>query len=96
MFAILARSAASKVGGCISRASKETALRNSSWRPTSRSVASIPPGAPKVDPEILSKARKMSPPVGFAAGIFGALVGVGGGVVIVPTIVSACKNIPQR
>lgn len=61
-----------------------------------RSLASVPPGATAVNPEILAKARRMSPPVGFGAGIFGALVGVGGGVVIVPTIVSACKNIPQR
>lgn len=61
-----------------------------------RSLASAPRGTAAVMPEILSKARRMSPPVGFAAGIFGSLVGVGGGVVIVPTIVSACKNIPQR
>jgi uncharacterized membrane protein YfcA len=49
-----------------------------------------------VDPGILSRARKISPPVGLMAGLFGSLVGVGGGVVIVPSIVSRCKNIPQK
>jgi uncharacterized membrane protein YfcA len=49
-----------------------------------------------VDPEVLSRARKISPPIGFIAGIFGSLVGVGGGVVIVPLLVSRCKNIPQK
>lgn len=54
----------------------------------------MPP--PKISPEILEKARSMSPRVGFAAGLYGALVGVGGGVIIVPWIVNACKTIPQR
>jgi len=49
-----------------------------------------------VDPAVLSKARKISSPVGLMAGLFGSLVGVGGGVVIVPSIVSRCKNIPQK
>lgn len=49
-----------------------------------------------IDPEALRKARRMSTPVGVVAGLFGSLVGVGGGVVIVPMIVSACKTIPQR
>jgi uncharacterized membrane protein YfcA len=49
-----------------------------------------------VDPEPLRKARRMAPTVGFMAGVFGATVGVGGGVVIVPAIVNACKTIPQR
>jgi hypothetical protein len=31
-----------------------------------------------------------------AAGLFGSVCGVGGGVIIVPAIVSACKTIPQR
>lgn len=53
-------------------------------------------GLKGVQPEVIAKARKMAPPVGLLAGLFGSLVGVGGGVVIVPTIVSACKNIPQR
>lgn len=44
----------------------------------------------------LSKARRMAGPVGLLAGVFGSIVGVGGGVIIVPTIVSACKTIPQR
>lgn len=30
------------------------------------------------------------------AGVFGSIVGVGGGVIIVPTIVTACRSIPQR
>lgn len=30
------------------------------------------------------------------AGIFGSLVGVGGGVIITPMIVNICKTIPQR
>ena len=49
-----------------------------------------------LDPEPLRKARRMAPTVGFMAGVFGATVGVGGGVVIVPAIVNACKTIPQR
>lgn len=48
------------------------------------------------DPEPLRKARRMAPTVGLIAGVFGATVGVGGGVVIVPAIVNACKTIPQR
>jgi uncharacterized membrane protein YfcA len=35
-----------------------------------------------IAPEVLRKARLMSPPVGLLAGSFGALVGVGGGVII--------------
>lgn len=49
-----------------------------------------------VAPEVLAKARKMAPSIGLLAGVFGATVGVGGGVIIVPAIVSACKTIPQR
>jgi uncharacterized membrane protein YfcA len=49
-----------------------------------------------VDPGVLSRARKISSPVGVMAGLFGSLVGVGGGAVIVPSIVSRCKNIPQK
>ena len=49
-----------------------------------------------INHEILAKARKISPPIGLVAGLFGSLVGVGGGVVIVPSIVSRCKNIPQK
>lgn len=44
----------------------------------------------------MQKARRMSPGVGLAAGLFGSIVGVGGGVLIVPMIVSACRSIPQR
>lgn len=42
------------------------------------------------------KARWISGPVGALAGVFGSCVGVGGGVIIVPVIVNACKTIPQR
>jgi hypothetical protein len=45
---------------------------------------------------LLQKARRMAMPVGSVAGLFGSLVGVGGGVVIVPLVVNACKKIPQR
>ncbi|KAG7668099.1 hypothetical protein Ndes2526B_g03389 [Nannochloris sp. 'desiccata'] len=56
----------------------------------------IPKAIHIVDPGVLSRARKLSSPVGVVAGLFGSLVGVGGGVVIVPSIVSRCKNIPQK
>jgi hypothetical protein len=49
-----------------------------------------------VEPAIMAKARWLSLPVGLGAGLFGSLVGVGGGVLVVPTIVAACKSIPQR
>ena len=54
------------------------------------------PAVLEVAPEVLRKARRMSPGTGLVAGLFGSVVGVGGGVVIVPLIVSACRNIPQR
>lgn len=44
----------------------------------------------------IRKARWLAPAVGTVAGLFGSLVGVGGGVVIVPLIVNACRAIPQR
>ena len=34
--------------------------------------------------------------MGFAAGLFGSLVGVGGGVIIVPALVGLCPGVPQR
>ncbi|KAI3424813.1 hypothetical protein D9Q98_008199 [Chlorella vulgaris] len=46
--------------------------------------------------QVLAKARRLSAPVGVLAGLFGSVCGVGGGVIIVPAIVSACKTIPQR
>lgn len=52
--------------------------------------------AGSVDPKIMRKARWISLPVGLGAGLFGSLVGVGGGVLVVPTIVAACGSIPQR
>ena len=42
------------------------------------------------------RARRVAPLVGAAAGLFGSLVGVGGGVLIVPAIVGACPGISQR
>ena len=59
-----------------------------------RSLATAPP--PGVSASVLAKARRMSPSVGLLAGAFGSVVGVGGGVIIVPAIVTACKTIPQR
>ena len=44
----------------------------------------------------IRKARKYSPAVGFVAGIFGSMIGVGGGVLMNPMILSMCKTIPQR
>jgi uncharacterized membrane protein YfcA len=46
--------------------------------------------AADVAPAVLAKARKLSLAVGTAAGAFGSLVGVGGGVLIAPVIVNAC------
>ncbi len=46
--------------------------------------------------EARAKARRIAPLVGVAAGAFGSLVGVGGGVLIVPAIVGACPGISQR
>lgn len=45
---------------------------------------------------VIDKARKISAPIGILAGLFGSLVGVGGGVVISPALVNACPTIPQR
>ncbi len=39
---------------------------------------------------------RLAPVVGFAAGLFGSLVGVGGGVIIVPALVGLCPGVPQR
>ncbi|KAL4437313.1 hypothetical protein ABPG75_004452 [Micractinium tetrahymenae] len=61
-----------------------------------RWVATAAGGSPEQLAAALSKARRMAGPVGLLAGVFGSIVGVGGGVVIVPAIVSACKTIPQR
>ena len=49
-----------------------------------------------VDPAVLAKARRLSLPVGVAAGVFGSVVGVGGGTLIVPFFSSTCPAIPQR
>ncbi|KAF6252343.1 hypothetical protein COO60DRAFT_1704334 [Scenedesmus sp. NREL 46B-D3] len=52
--------------------------------------------ASELDPSLLAKARKLSLAVGAAAGAFGSLVGVGGGVLIGPVILNACPAVPQR
>eukprot|EP00879_Flechtneria_rotunda_P007976 GHRR01008357.1.p1 GENE.GHRR01008357.1~~GHRR01008357.1.p1 ORF type:complete len:355 (+),score=135.51 GHRR01008357.1:447-1511(+) len=52
--------------------------------------------ASQLDPKLLAKARKLALGVGTAAGAFGSLVGVGGGVLIGPVILNACPAIPQR
>ena len=46
--------------------------------------------------ESLIKARKLAGFVGVLAGSFGALVGVGGGVLIGPVISNACPSLAQR
>ncbi|KAG2454981.1 hypothetical protein HYH02_000807 [Chlamydomonas schloesseri] len=53
-------------------------------------------GTAGVEPKVLRKARKLAVAVGSLAGVFGSLVGVGGGVLISPIIANACKTIPQR
>eukprot|EP00873_Tetraselmis_striata_P003158 jgi/Tetstr1/423422/TSEL_014103.t1 len=53
-------------------------------------------GAKGVTPADLHKAQRLSLGAGLAAGLFGSVVGVGGGVVIVPMIANACRSIPQR
>ena len=62
----------------------------------SRWVASGAGSEQQVAPAVLAKARRIAGPVGLLAGVFGSCVGVGGGVLIVPTIVANCKTIPQR
>lgn len=44
----------------------------------------------ELDPGLLTKARKLALGVGAAAGAFGSLVGVGGGVLIGPVILNTC------
>lgn len=44
----------------------------------------------------LQKARRYSPGVGLIAGMFGSMIGVGGGVLMNPMILSMCNSIPQR
>ena len=46
--------------------------------------------AADIAPGVFAKARKLSLAVGTAAGAFGSLVGVGGGVLIAPVIVNTC------
>jgi len=48
-------------------------------------------GATEAD---LGKAQKISLGAGLTAGVFGSIVGVGGGVLIVPMIASACRCVP--
>lgn len=46
--------------------------------------------------EMVAKAREVAPFVGLLAGSFGAVVGVGGGVLIGPIISNYCPSLPQR
>lgn len=48
------------------------------------------PGVSELEPDLLAKARKLALGVGAAAGAFGGLVGVGGGVLIGPVILNTC------
>jgi hypothetical protein len=50
----------------------------------------------ELEAQLLNKARKIAAPVGAMAGLFGGMVGVGGGVLIAPVIINACKTLPQR
>ncbi len=43
-----------------------------------------------MDVSLLAKARRLALGVGSAAGVFGSIVGVGGGVLIAPVIAKAC------
>lgn len=49
-----------------------------------------------MEPDKLARARKIAVGVGMFAGAFGSLVGIGGGVLIAPIIINACRTIPQR
>lgn len=44
----------------------------------------------------LRKARLYSPGIGMIAGLFGSMIGVGGGVIMNPMILNVCKTMPQR
>lgn len=44
----------------------------------------------------LRKARLYSPGIGMIAGLFGSMIGVGGGVIMNPMILNICKSMPQR
>lgn len=44
----------------------------------------------------LRKARLYSPGIGMIAGLFGSMIGVGGGVIMNPMILNICKTMPQR
>lgn len=44
----------------------------------------------------ISKARMASPFIGLLAGFVGSIVGVGGGVLMVPLLALFCSSIPQR
>jgi len=43
----------------------------------------------------LGRAQRLAPPLGFAAGLFGSLVGIGGGALITPVLVRATE-VPPR
>lgn len=61
-----------------------------------RVVASFSTRAEVQHEKSMRKARAYSPGVGFLAGAFGSMLGVGGGVLMNPMILSICNTIPQR
>jgi hypothetical protein len=76
---------------CLFKASSlEYAIKHSFIDSGGVFCASFPAGVSELDPELLAKARKLALGVGTAAGAFGSLVGVGGGVLIGPVILNAC------
>ena len=79
----------------------ETAIglpRSSTWWDScalSRRVFTTSGGSTKESAQ-MKKARLFSPAVGAVAGFFGSMVGVGGGIIMNPMLLSMCKTIPQR
>ena len=74
----------------------QAAARSWQLQPSRCVGAGVAGGAEPQVAAALVKARKLAGPVGVVAGVFGSIVGVGGGVIIVPAIVANCRNIPQR
>lgn len=75
-------------------ASKAPKVSNGS--PSSSTPSTPSASATRSHDASISKARKFSPAVGLVAGMFGSMIGVGGGVLMNPMILSMCNTIPQR
>lgn len=91
-----AASAACSGGGCSAAAAAAARQQwGGAWSLHPRHRVATAAGSTDVT-AALAKARRMAGPLGLLAGVFGSIVGVGGGVIIVPAIVSSCKSIPQR